>query len=475
MPRVSPPTRSPSANAERICTMARSTSPSVRVRRTTSPVTTSIGARAGVDHHQHAAVGGDGRAVEPLGEGARRRRWARPDEDRELEAADCSAARIALSIAYRSPSETAHQLPLPPPVVLGLSASASASCRPRARRSGAVRRTTGRGVSAAGRHVLAAGQRRARRRPARSAARAPSGIADDHQQQRTAARPRRGRSSPPGPRRRPARRRAAGAARRRARARCDGSASRISEVVTGQQDNQAPGRSGGWSPADILGRHVPTRHGRPLYDRRDGLQHVLDATGSERAAWFADVLIGKPLALLGAAPARPGGALDPAPPGRPAGEPRRDRRAPRPGLTGSRSARSARAGSASSQDLAVATRRVQRAKTMGSLLKSIVTGVVVAVVGDHDAERDRGQRRPDHRQRRDHRHRARLRRPEPGQRLPVRRVHDLRGPVRRGRRDRPRRGQSAPSRPSASASPGSATSTAPSGTSATARSPASAT
>ena len=78
---------------------------------------------------------------------------------------------------------------------------------------------------------------------------------------------------------------------------------------------------------------------------------------------------------------------------------------------------------------------------MGSLLKSIITGVVLAVVVTMVPGRGQRQRRPDHRQRRHHRHRPRLRRPEPGQRLPVRHVHDLRGPVRRRRRRRPRGGR----------------------------------
>ena len=107
---------------------------------------------------------------------------------------------------------------------------------------------------------------------------------------------------------------------------------------------------------------------------------VQDWTGSDRAAWVADVVIGKPLAILvllllglvirwvlhrlvdrlvkraesGVLPARVG----------------------RMSLGSLGSARST-----TSQDLAVATRRVQRAKTMGSLLKSIITGIVVAVVG----------------------------------------------------------------------------------------------
>jgi small-conductance mechanosensitive channel len=106
---------------------------------------------------------------------------------------------------------------------------------------------------------------------------------------------------------------------------------------------------------------------------------VLDATGSERAAWFADVLIGKPLALLGLfllglvvrwilhrlvdrLVHRAEGAGLPA-------------RVTRLSL-GSLGA----AKSQTPQDLAVSTRRALRAKTMGSLLKSIITGVLVAVV-----------------------------------------------------------------------------------------------
>jgi len=107
---------------------------------------------------------------------------------------------------------------------------------------------------------------------------------------------------------------------------------------------------------------------------------VLDATGSERAAWFADVLIGKPLALvslllLGLVVRWILHRLV-------------DRLVSR-AETGVLPARVSRlslgslgAGKAATtpRDLAVANRRVQRAKTMGSLLKSIVTGVLVAVV-----------------------------------------------------------------------------------------------
>ena len=93
------------------------------------------------------------------------------------------------------------------------------------------------------------------------------------------------------------------------------------------------------------------------------------------------------------------------------------------------------------------TRRVQRAPTMGSLLKSIVTGVVLTVVtlmfiaelgydiapliasaGIIGVAIGFGVAGA-------------------GQGLPVRHLHDLRGPVRRRRRGRPRRGRRAPSRP----------------------------
>ena len=100
--------------------------------------------------------------------------------------------------------------------------------------------------------------------------------------------------------------------------------------------------------------------------------------GQRAVANAADVLIGKPLAILGllllglvirwvlhqlvdrARRARRG---------------RRAAREPRsPGRAGPRSRRRRR-------DMVTATRRVQRAKTMGDLLKSIITGVLVAIFG----------------------------------------------------------------------------------------------
>ena len=106
---------------------------------------------------------------------------------------------------------------------------------------------------------------------------------------------------------------------------------------------------------------------------------VLDETGSERAAWFADWMIGKPLALIGLLLLglvirwilhRLVDRLV-----------RRAETGMLPARITRMSLGSLSAGkSAGSQELAVANRRAQRAKTMGSLLKSIVTGIVVGVV-----------------------------------------------------------------------------------------------
>ncbi|MGZ5400914.1 MAG: mechanosensitive ion channel family protein [Nocardioides sp.] len=118
----------------------------------------------------------------------------------------------------------------------------------------------------------------------------------------------------------------------------------------------------------------------PCADDETVCNYVWDSTGSDRAAWIADWLIGTPLALIGLfllglvvrwvlhrmvdrlVKRAETGVL-----------PARVHRMSLGSLGVGRSA--------GSQELAVANRRVQRAKTMGSLLKSIVTGVVVAVVG----------------------------------------------------------------------------------------------
>jgi small conductance mechanosensitive channel len=107
---------------------------------------------------------------------------------------------------------------------------------------------------------------------------------------------------------------------------------------------------------------------------------VLDYTGSDTAAWLADTLVGVPLALLGLlllglvirwvlhrlvdrlVKRAEGGVL-----------PERVGRMSLGSLGTKRGT--------TPRDMAAATRRVQRAQTMGSLLKSIITGVLVAVFG----------------------------------------------------------------------------------------------
>ena len=131
-------------------------------------------------------------------------------------------------------------------------------------------------------------------------------------------------------------------------------------------------------PADILGRMFSAAD--PCTPDETVCNYVLDNTGNDRAAWLADWLIGKPLGLIGLlllglvvrwvlhrlvdrlVKRAETGVI-----------PARIHRMSLGTLGGGRSA--------GSQELAVANRRVQRAKTMGSLLKSIVTGVVVAVIG----------------------------------------------------------------------------------------------
>ncbi len=109
-------------------------------------------------------------------------------------------------------------------------------------------------------------------------------------------------------------------------------------------------------------------------------QQVLHWTGSKPLAHASDVFIGKPLAILGlvilglvirwvlhrlvdrlVAQAQDGVLPD---------------RVTRLGMRGRSTAQAAAA-----RDMATATRRVQRAKTMGDLLKSVITGVLVAIIG----------------------------------------------------------------------------------------------
>ena len=109
-------------------------------------------------------------------------------------------------------------------------------------------------------------------------------------------------------------------------------------------------------------------------------QAAMKLTGSSTTAQIADVVIGKPLALAGLLLLALGArwllhrmvdrlvkkAEDGVLPDR---------------VTRMSAGRGHGADPGSARDLVVRTRRVQRAQTMGSLLKSVITGVVVAVVG----------------------------------------------------------------------------------------------
>jgi len=115
----------------------------------------------------------------------------------------------------------------------------------------------------------------------------------------------------------------------------------------------------------------------PCTDGEQICKATMEVTGNETVAQAANVLIGKPLALLGLfllaliirwvlhklvdrVVARAGGGVLPA------------NRFTRHGRSTPQ---------ASARDMVNATRRVQRAKTMGDLLKSIITGILVAIFG----------------------------------------------------------------------------------------------
>ncbi len=118
----------------------------------------------------------------------------------------------------------------------------------------------------------------------------------------------------------------------------------------------------------------------PCDDGEQICHRVWDLTGNDRLAEVADVVVGKPLAILGLVL---GGLLV-----RWLLHRLVDRLVARaeegvlPERVGRLSRRTARLqASQDARDLATTTRRVQRAKTMGDLLKSVITGVVVAIVG----------------------------------------------------------------------------------------------
>ncbi len=129
----------------------------------------------------------------------------------------------------------------------------------------------------------------------------------------------------------------------------------------------------------ILGRMFALETSDPCSAGQQVCGAALDLTGNPTIAAVADVVIGKPLALIGIA------AL--ALLARWALHRVVDRLVSRAeeGVLPDRMARvslgRSRGNAGSARDMAVSTRRVQRAQTMGSLLKSIVSGVVVAVAG----------------------------------------------------------------------------------------------
>ncbi|QBR93910.1 mechanosensitive ion channel family protein [Nocardioides euryhalodurans] len=117
----------------------------------------------------------------------------------------------------------------------------------------------------------------------------------------------------------------------------------------------------------------------PCTDEEYVCNTVLDWTGNDQAAWAADLLVGTPLAIAGLLILFfvlrwvLGRLVD-----------RLVARAESGALTARVGRLSLGAGKAkmpSPTELATATRRVQRAKAMGSLLKSVITGVLLAVIG----------------------------------------------------------------------------------------------
>ncbi len=101
-------------------------------------------------------------------------------------------------------------------------------------------------------------------------------------------------------------------------------------------------------------------------------------------------------------------------------------------------ARAAAAGSAKvdAAQLLLGERRRQRATALGSVLRNAASVLILRHSGDHHSRGCRPQPGPGAGQCRGAGHRHRLRRAEPGPRLPGRDLHAARGPVRGRRRDR---------------------------------------
>ena len=145
----------------------------------------------------------------------------------------------------------------------------------------------------------------------------------------------------------------------------------VERVTRGAGAGIAPARTRGyWGAMFALDTSDPCASGEQICEA------AMNLTGNSTTAEIADVVIGKPLALAGLLLLALGAPLAAAPDGGPAGQAGRGRRpagprhpACRPGAaTAPTPARPATSWSR--------TRRVQRAQTMGSLLKSMITGVV---------------------------------------------------------------------------------------------------
>ena len=313
--------------------MACSTSASVSVRRTASPVTTSISAGA----RGRPAPARCGRA-RPRRRGAAPRRGAASplglaDEHRELVAATTARPR-------GSPCRSrAGRRPRSSPAATAATGRGPGRARPAASSSPAAAARAAEplvGRVGAGQQLLAAGQRRAvdaqrdeQRDPQRDGRRSPRA--------RKQARPSSGSLHPSGTSAPAGAARSAGAARRRARPRCDGSSVRSrARISAGHRpasrvDSRHPGRPAVglrptyWAPCSNSTRPTPARPTRSVCNTgagrdRQRARRVVRRRPDRQAAGLVGLL------LLGLR-----GALGPAPAGGPAGEPGRDRRTPGPG------------------------------------------------------------------------------------------------------------------------------------------------
>ena len=201
-------------------------------------------------------------------------------------------------------------------------------------------------------------------------------------------------------------------------------------------------------------------------------RRVLESTHDRTLAAVADFVVGKP--LVDPRDHRRGGDRQPA---RPAGDQarpaaarlRRPARAPRRGPA-ARPDVDARHGHGRGQRALDPARRGARDR---AAQRRVVRDLDHR--GVHGPRRGRDQPRAAHRRRRDHRRGARLRLAEPRARLPVGHLHPRRGPVRRRRHRRPRRGDRRRRGRQPAHDARALASTGPSGTSRTARSRASAT